>query len=519
MAADKKKNSFKIKEWICFGSIVVLAFLLRSWHWKNRVLIYSDSARDILVAREALRTGTIPPIASFSSAGPFVFGPQYYWLIMAVFAFDYNNWFIFYKFLILQSLFFVILSIWLGKKIMNSKFGLILGLATAFSPRQIFRSIFMTQHSIIGICSLLAIAGVVLFLKKRQWWKSFWIGFWVATAIMIHYQALALGIFILPVLFAKEKIITKIINLCFFALGFLVSVLPLIWWDSAQNFANLRNVLDYLLIGQYRFYIPNRWLWHIFDFWPKTVADIFGGNLILGGLMFYASMGLMVIMWYKRKLNVYLKWILVFITFYFFYLRYYRGEKFEGYLIYLHPLILISLAYLLFVISIKKVAAFFLMMVVFIFNSLVINDHFHRGLMPETQLQTYSKLLQQIDALPLAKEKYAVYDWANEDGQTSTSDASQSFSLFLSINDRLAPDGRPLVFCQKTCADESPWVEVVTKKFVYDPGKKIFLHRNVENLPMVRRLPEDVMDEILFWRETRPLKSTFDLKKYIWERI
>src|SRR4030042_6926185 len=65
----------------CLALILLLAILLRFYRFPDRWFIFADMARDILVGREALRLHQLPLVGSFSSAGPFVFGPLFYWLI------------------------------------------------------------------------------------------------------------------------------------------------------------------------------------------------------------------------------------------------------------------------------------------------------------------------------------------------------------------------------------------------------------------------------------------------------
>src|SRR3989344_654878 len=70
--------------WYIFAVVAVLALsaFLRFYDFSNRFGLAYDQARDVIVAREALRTFTIPMIGPFTSAGPFVYGPQWYWLLM-----------------------------------------------------------------------------------------------------------------------------------------------------------------------------------------------------------------------------------------------------------------------------------------------------------------------------------------------------------------------------------------------------------------------------------------------------
>ena len=63
--------------------IVLLSFVIRFYDFSGRWGIGADSARDALIALEALHRHQLPMMGPFSSAGPFVTGGIYYWLIMA----------------------------------------------------------------------------------------------------------------------------------------------------------------------------------------------------------------------------------------------------------------------------------------------------------------------------------------------------------------------------------------------------------------------------------------------------
>src|SRR4051812_11368220 len=72
------KYSFHILASLIFS----LAIFLRFYHIDSRWGLGNDSARDIAIAIQALKHSELPIIGPFSSAGPFVFGPVYYWLLM-----------------------------------------------------------------------------------------------------------------------------------------------------------------------------------------------------------------------------------------------------------------------------------------------------------------------------------------------------------------------------------------------------------------------------------------------------
>ena len=66
---------------VLFIFILFFGIFLR-FHLLQNFVINGDSARDILIAQTALDRREIPQSGIFSSAGPFVIGPVYLWVLM-----------------------------------------------------------------------------------------------------------------------------------------------------------------------------------------------------------------------------------------------------------------------------------------------------------------------------------------------------------------------------------------------------------------------------------------------------
>lgn len=124
-------------------------------------------------------------------------------------------------------------------------------------------------------------------------------------------------------------------------LGFLIPSLPLLYWDMHQNFANTRNILDYLLIGQYRIYVPNSWKLFLFQDIPWYWSFITGRFYFAALAIEFLSVLSFIYLVFRKKLKFdfiilgFIFLILLFVN------RFYRGERSEGYLLYLAPFILI----------------------------------------------------------------------------------------------------------------------------------------------------------------------------------
>lgn len=501
--------------------IVCLSLFLRIHNFENNVHIWGDSARDILTARESLRVGTLPLTTSFSSAGPFVFGPQYYWLLMAVYFFGFNSWNIFYYFLIIQSLFFVIVMMLIGKELVNRKFALVLGLVTAFSGRQIIRATYFSQHSLVALASAFAVLFLIKFFKKKNNSYVFWCAFWVSNSILLHYQAVGLLVLILPFIFDKSSAKEKFKRIAIFVLGLIIPAIPFLVWDFHMQFANIRNVLDYMLIGQYRIYIPNRWTWHLFNFWPEYTADVFAGNNVFGGILLYFALGVLLIRCGLKKVNRKIIWIFLIFIFYFFYLRFYRGEKFEGYLMFLHPFILFILAYGLYFFSKKRIIFLALFLFTTFSSAKMLKEYYVNS--KQNQESMLDGIVENLIKQSGSKNrKFSVFDFAVYDSQTETWSYSETLSLYLDTKNMLdEKNGFKIGVCASYCPKNAVFLKDKTlrnlghKTVLIDLVKK----KNRDKFKLVDRSPHAVYGEMIFWWALHPLKSSFNVGKYIIERV
>lgn len=193
-------------------ALLFTAIFLRFWNFHHRLILFSDSARDALVGLGAVRAGEIPLTGSFSSAGPFVFGPVFYYLIMIsqrLFpGMPFSPWFVVG---LLSVLFTVTVAIAVGR-VSGWWAGFIALLLTAISPAQVMRATALTQHSVVGIASACFLLFMVLYREKRTFWWAFLLGLSSGVAASLHYQALVLLVAGIVVIFfwrSKVRLIVR----------------------------------------------------------------------------------------------------------------------------------------------------------------------------------------------------------------------------------------------------------------------------------------------------------------------
>ena len=136
--------------------IIALALFLRLYNYSDRVFLYADSARDVQVAQFAADHLKFPFIGQFSSAGPFFYGPWWYWFLELI-SFLPLGYLTQWYFMTLLSLVFIIVVYYLGRSIGGRPLGILAALLAAVSPAQIENSFTTWNPTVIPLLSALAL--------------------------------------------------------------------------------------------------------------------------------------------------------------------------------------------------------------------------------------------------------------------------------------------------------------------------------------------------------------------------
>ncbi len=338
----------RLKKWLSdpgnliLPAILLLAAMLRFWNFPFRNPMDGDQSRDMLVAISGARNWQLPLTGPFSSAGPFTFGPWYYWFLI-VSRIIVNNNFAPWIFMGLASVAMVYFLYKAGEAFVDRKLGLIAAFFAAVSSWQVASGANMGNGLLVMPFAALTVwlFAKIINTKKPEGGLPFLFGLSLGITINMHYQALGLlplwGLLFLAKLRDRR-------SLSFSLVGFFISFLPLLFFDLNNHWFTVRNVLDYYLIAQYRIYLPNRWLFYLRDFWPEAVATVFGINKVLAGVVigsFFATTAYLI---KSRQLTKTLTFLLIAFFLNFILLRYYRGERNVGYIFYLVPELYLFLA-------------------------------------------------------------------------------------------------------------------------------------------------------------------------------
>ncbi len=172
----------------------------------------------------------------------------------------------------------------------------------------------------------------------------------MGLAVNIHFQAVGL-LFVLIILpffcrFSIKKIFLLLI-------GFFITFIPLIIFDFISNHYQSRNLISFFLSGGNEMALPKRWLTYLGIYWPREFSLVIGGYPVIGYVLGILLAIIAVYAVIYRKLSKIILFILSFFIINVVILRYFKGEVYSAFLVYLHPAILILTAWI--ILRIKKI--------------------------------------------------------------------------------------------------------------------------------------------------------------------
>lgn len=455
----RKAQKFIKQHWFFLSIllILILASFLRFYDYENRWGLAHDQARDALVAREALRQYKIPVLGPFSQAGSFVMGPIWYWLVALATsiypASVLTPWIV----LTLSYVLVVYIMILIGKELDGKKLALTLGVFTAVSTNQITQSTNLTNPSGIAILSASALYFAIKYVKTGRNLFIFLSPFFVSLAINTHLQAIGLLFLIPPIVVIRKTNLKKILLLL---TALVIPFIPLIIFDIRHNFYDARSMIDYFLYGQYRIYVPNRWLTYIGMFWPEAWAKIIGGWTVLGYLIMVFLAVTTPYAFFKKKITKPLLTLIISFLLMFIMLRYFRGERFDSYLVFLHPFVITLTGWMVLNLYKKKIAVGLLLLI------LIVGGSIQRDIQEIKNSENFTAYIvklwinQILEKYP--HEKFAVYDL-----QYARRDKSLPLALFLDVGKKIDDKGLKIGIAIASSGSQFKYPVIVGKGGAY----------------------------------------------------
>lgn len=482
-----------------------------------------------MIAQVALHKHELPLFGSFSSAGPFVFGPLFYYQNMLSYkilpSIAEAPWVL----MVVMGTLTVIVMIYTGFVVGGKRLAIIFGFLVAFSPQFVSRSTSLSQHSVVGITTALLLLFFILFYKRKKMVYIFWAGLSLGSAISMHYQALNLFIFFPAVFFIpKISFKKKVFSVLIMFTGFLIPSFPLLYWDSQQNFANIRNILDYVLIGQYRIYVPNSWTIYTTRFLPDYWANVAGGNIPIAIILIFLTALTFLYTTYKRKIQGEIFVLGIIFAILLFIIRYYRGERFDGYMIYTAPFIFLLSGWAIFTFYellktsklVRKGSALkrniITSICISLFTILLVSDYDNakQFIFHYNEVEKMGNIVIESMVKKYPNSKFSIYDYASK-----TNDTAYALVFLLNKKDLIKSSGIPIGvdrFGKKGSYGYKNFGSFAGLAVVdLSSNKKKKISKNY-----VRVNPEDIYDDLITrWTKKEKLKSPFSLVKYIQERL
>src|SRR3989344_788967 len=303
-----------------FLGILLLGAFLRFYNYPYRYSLGEETIRDAVIGIEGARQLQFPLTGSFSSLGPFTFGPWYaYQLIIfyLLIPFVYSPWI----YLSIISVVYIFIMYKIGKILSGKIFALVLAFLAAISPAQIISATHLTSHNNTNLFAVLSIwIFLILLTKNKSKWWSFLLGFIIGIGMNHH------------------------------------------WFTT-------RNIFFYLTEGKNAIYVPNRWLFYVRDFWPSFWSDALGVPVWFGGIIIILFIVSLIWLGWKKKLSRNLIILISAFLFNFILLRYYWGPRFFGYLNFLRPFVFIFTAFAIINLKYKKAYIGFVLIPLIVFFS------------------------------------------------------------------------------------------------------------------------------------------------------
>lgn len=428
------------KKWhiILLFFLIIIGFFLRFYNYPYRYSLGEETVRDAVIGIQGARDFQLPLTGSFSSLGPFTFGPWYaYQLIIFAFVVPsvYSPWI----YLGIIAVLYIFVMYKIGELLFGKEFGLLLAFFATFSPAQVISATHLTSHNMTNICAALIILIFLMLVRKNlSYWWSLILGFLIGVGINLHLQMIGLGILLLLLLIYKPKKYLYFITGC---IGVFISFLPFLFFETNNHWFNTRNIIYYIFYGKNAIYVPNRWLFYVRDFWPAFWGDVLG--IPAGIAAIIIVLFIVTIIWaiYKKKLSTSMILLLVAFSFLFILLRYYWGPRFFGYLNFFRPFIYIFTGYTLFTFTKIKYGKYFLIALLGCYIFLVFPRNYDQLQKDSFTMQMYSVINTLEEKYP--NDKFTIFT-CMEKYKGSYNSSIYSLMLILESKNKLSEKGRKI---------------------------------------------------------------------------
>jgi hypothetical protein len=467
--------------------IIAIASYLRFLNFPIKYGVDFDPSRDALVVIEGAKSLHFPLIGPKSGIGPFNFGPWYYYeliIFKLLFPFSYSSWI----FIGIMSLLFILVMYYIGKSLEGNQFGLLLALLAAFSPEQIGPTAGLSNPNLIPIHAALTILFFIYYLKMRigRWYMLFLWGLIFGIGINHHYQMLLL--FPLPILaFLYRRSKQAIIDAGLFLFGTATSFVPLFVYNLQNHWKTITGFIFFITTARTTTYIPNRWLFYVWDFWVHFLSMLSGQPILYTILLIVFTNVILAFSFYKKRVSIIYIFLLTTFAIDFVFLRYFVVQKELYYFLFFHPLLFIFFGFALW--QIKKIKFGWIaigLLFVLMLPSVWYQDV--KRSWTNTDFVSYYQEAQLIEQT-FPNKKIAIFGCKQND-----LNYPQMVAFFLENDHRLADNGTPVLLLRKPCIKDNFIVHQIN---FYDFPSLNALSVDPAKIPLIEKI---------FWKPISPEK-------------
>ncbi len=484
---NRKHMSSKLSS-ILFFCILALLLFLRFVNTPLRYGIGQDGSRDALVSFESARQLQLPLTGSFSSIGPIPFGPWYYYYITLA-NFIIPTFWAPWIAIGLASTFQALCMYMIGKRLISTNFGLLLFFISTLSPAQTSAAASLQQHALVGCAATFSFLFLLLLNKNYSYLYSLLFGLSIGLAISFHYQALSL--LTLPFLFFLFSRQTRFILP--FLTGIGIVLLPSLLFEVNNHWFTSRNIIDYIQFGQYRVWTSNRWLTFATTFLPQFWSFVIGMPTLICSLFMIVAVIILPKYIVNLKTRLFCSILTISFLILIVMLRYYRGEKFFGYLQFFHPYIflIIGLVIYYFIERLHNLTLTILVVLLYLFATL-----------PQAISMTHVGPLtvSSQNRLEVITKIYPHDTFVTYACNINDIENTQALTLLLYTHKKFSQSGRKILLRNKTCLFNDG-------KFVNSDTSDIssLSSSEIRNANLILITPNKItIDTMRWWLSERP---------------
>ncbi|HVZ12644.1 MAG TPA: glycosyltransferase family 39 protein [Patescibacteria group bacterium] len=421
-------------------AIVIVAIVLRFANYQNRFGLAGDQARDVLIIREALKLHKLPIVGPFSASGPYVFGPIWFWIFslpVALFPKTFLAPWIF------QSLLFVLMipiMFFIGKKMIDETFGIIISLLTALSPSIVKISTNLIFSALVCFLSLVVIYYFISHLKNKKIRSFYLLIFFISIAINIHFEAIPLIVLIPFAYFARKKTLS---NLIVSAILFVIPFAPLIYFNNIYNNYEINNIMQSVVFKKTatHSFLPIQILKNELNFsislFPNIWNSTISGYSIPGLIMFLITLAILTYALSKNTINKQIEILSITFLIMLGIVGDYNGTLFKNLTAFTFPFVVIICGWVCYFIYKQKQYLGIGILAMILISSLINNFY---NIKNSTNIAATSAVYWEHQLY----KKYPNQNFAVFSYSTNYLDKSLPLSLYLDVAGRIDANGRKI---------------------------------------------------------------------------